>query len=100
MVAKSPEMSFGRIKGTSAPYSRATFFIFSSSVETITLSMQFDSNACLITLPINGIPASNLRFLPFNPLEPPLAQIIAITLYFFINFFLILFENKKLNLIL
>jgi hypothetical protein len=42
------DSSGGLLNGTSAPYLIATFDISSSSVETITLSIQFDARACSI----------------------------------------------------
>ena len=64
-------------KGTKAPYSFATDWIWLESVDTKTSSISFDVIASSTDHAISGLPNAGMMFLFFIALEPALAGIIA-----------------------
>src|SRR5262249_23521146 len=61
------------MNGTSAPYSRATAAISSSSVETTVRVIVAAWSAVAIVCATSGFPASGRTFLRVRPFEPPRA---------------------------
>jgi len=78
--AESEDSLSGRINGTWQFNSDAIKAISSQSVETIVLSIYFDSFVEEMVQPINGLLYKGLIFFLGRPLLPPLAGIIASTL--------------------